>query len=208
MDKYKVVLPSSLSSPALDNCTTFCSHSSRLITFSGLSKDNCSGLSSLLNLISKDFRACSSPEIYLIRASSAILKKNTESDEQKVVLVGPSNLKYSARYFMVNDLTFVDNSTPGWTANPPNIARLTAVVEQRVKESAKAFVFDLLGNSSVRYEQFDGTTSLPYKSDGKFYLAGNVVISPENIFQKTVKSIVPIPGTVFDHATVTSLPVC
>ncbi len=103
-----------------------------------------------------------------------------------------SNLRYSARHFVDSDLSFGDISTPSWTANPPNIARLVAEVKQRVKDGAKAFVFDLLGNSSVRYEQFDGTTSLPYKSEGKFHLAGNVVISPDNIFQKTVESIVPI----------------
>ncbi len=108
------------------------------------------------------------------------------------MLAGASNLKYSARHFSDTDFTFVDVSTPGWTANPLNIARLAAEVEHRVKEGAKAFVFDLLGNSLVRYEQFDGTTSLPYKSEGKFHFAGDVVISPDKIFQKTVESIVPI----------------
>jgi hypothetical protein len=108
------------------------------------------------------------------------------------VLAGASNLKYSARHFSDTNFTFVDVSTPGWTANPLNIARLAAVVENRVKEGAKAFVFDLLGNSSVRYEQFDGTTSLPYKSEGKFHFAGDIVVSPDKIYQKTVESIVPI----------------
>ncbi len=76
MDTYKVVLPSSLSSAALDGCTTFCSQSSRPITFGRLSKDNCCELlSSLLNLISKDFRACSGPESYLARANSKMEKK-------------------------------------------------------------------------------------------------------------------------------------
>jgi hypothetical protein len=160
MDTYKVVLPSSLSSAALDGCTTFCSQSSRPITFGGLSKDNCCELlSSLLNLIFKDFRACSDPESYLVRVNSKLENKHTETGEQTVVLAGASNLKYSARHFSDTNFTFVDISTPGWTANPHNIARLTAEVEHRVKEGAKAFVFDLLGNSSVRYEQFDGTVA-------------------------------------------------
>ncbi len=71
-----------------------------------------------------------------------------------MVLAGASNLKYSARHFSDTDFTFVDVSTPGWTANPLNIARLAAEVEHRVKEGAKAFVFDLLGNSSVRMKFF------------------------------------------------------
>jgi hypothetical protein len=76
MDTYKVVLPSSLSSATLDSCTTFCTQSSRPITHAGLSKDNCCELlSSLLNSISTDFRACIDPEFYLARATAEIGKK-------------------------------------------------------------------------------------------------------------------------------------
>jgi hypothetical protein len=54
------------------------------------------------------------------------------------------------------------------------------------------FVFDLLGNSSVRFEQFDGTTSLPFKSNGRFHLGGKVTVTPNNIFKKVVENIIPV----------------
>jgi hypothetical protein len=57
---------------------------------------------------------------------------------------------------------------------PENIKKMVLSVEDRAKDSV-AFVFDLLGNSSVRFEQFDGTTSLPFKINGKFHLAGKIV---------------------------------
>jgi hypothetical protein len=66
-----------------------------------------------------------------------------------------------------------------------------STVEEAAKNSA-AFVFDLLGNSSVRFEQFDGTTSLPFKSNSKFHLAGKVVVTPPEIFKKVVENITPI----------------
>jgi hypothetical protein len=44
----------------------------------------------------------------------------------------------------------------------------------------------------VRFEQFDGTTALPYKSNGKYHLAGKVVVTPTEIFRKVVQGITPI----------------
>ncbi len=117
---------------------------------------------------------------------------NSETVGQNVILAGASKLKYSAKHFTDVNLTFRDISSPGCVANPNNIAGLCAEVEKGVKEGAKAFVFDLLGNSAIRYEQYDSTASLPYKSQGRFHLQGNVVISPPVVFQKTIDSIVPI----------------
>ncbi len=59
-------------------------------------------------------------------------------------------------------------------------------------ENASAFVFDLFGNSSVRFEQFDGSTSLPFKSQGGFHLGGKVIVSPPDIFKKTIAAVIPI----------------
>jgi hypothetical protein len=39
-------------------------------------------------------------------------------------------------------------------------------------------IFDLFSNSSYRFEQFDGTLSLPYKTNGKYQLARNIVACP------------------------------
>ncbi len=68
---------------------------------------------------------------------------------------------------------------------------MLATVEEKAKTST-AFVFDLLGNSSVRFEQFDSTTSLPFKSNGKYHLAGKVVTTSPEIFRKVVQAITPI----------------
>jgi hypothetical protein len=106
--------------------------------------------------------------------------------------MGSSNLKYSTPYFNDQSYTYVDKSVPGWMPTPDNITALRTSVRAHEAEKVSAFVFDLLGNSSVRYEQFDGSTSLPFKSQGKFHLGGNVVVSPPDIFKKTVASIIPI----------------
>jgi hypothetical protein len=58
---------------------------------------------------------------------------------------------------------------------------------------AKAFVFDLLGNSLVRFEQFDETTSLPYKSNGRLHLGGKIVTTPPDT--RHVVLIIKAKGT-------------
>jgi hypothetical protein len=87
MDNYKIVLPGSLLTRNLDNTVTFCSISSRPVTFKGLSKDHYSELlSTLLGCIYENFRACSRPEAYFGRAD--VVNNPSENCEQKVILVG------------------------------------------------------------------------------------------------------------------------
>jgi hypothetical protein len=108
------------------------------------------------------------------------------------VLIGSSNLKYSKPFFDDPAFTFVDRSVPGWMPTPENISTLRDSVRAFEAEKVSAFVFDLLGNSSVRFEQIDGSTSLPFKSQGKFHLGGNVVVSPADIFKKSITAVIPI----------------
>ncbi len=193
MDSYKVALPSALTSNSLDTCTTFCSNNSRPITFPGLSKDTCCELlSNLLACIFSNFRACSSPENLLVRTTDNSDCPQSETREQKVVLIGSSNLKYSTPYFNDTSFKYVDNSVPGWKPMPENIVAVRDNVRAHVAQHASAFVFDLLGNSSVRFEQFDGSLSLPFKSQGRFHLGGRVVTSPPDVLKKTISAIIPI----------------
>ncbi len=190
METYKVALPSDLTMRSLDHVVTFCSNSTRPVTFKGLSKDlQCELLGILLNLIFENFRACQRPEEYLVRAD--VEKLESENREQKVLLVGASNLSHSLPHFSDPSVSFIDITQPGWIASPENIKKLKEIIETTATNSV-GIVFDLLGNSSVRYEQFDGITALPFKSNGRFHLGGKVVTTPKDIFKKVVESVIPI----------------
>jgi hypothetical protein len=190
MDSYKLALPSTLKTRTLDRTVTFCSNNSHPVTCSGLSKDRCGELlGSLLNFLFENFQACSHPETYLVRADETF--KQSEKQGNTVMLVGASNLGQSIAHFSDPSLAFVGITVAGWTPCPENIKKMASTVEETAKNSA-AFVFDLLGNSSVRFEQFDGTTSLPLKSNGKYHLAGKVVTTSPEIFKKVVQAITPI----------------
>jgi hypothetical protein len=131
-----------------------------------------------------NFRACSSPKNFLVRTTEVRTCLRSETSEKKVVLMGSSNLKYSTPYFSDQSFTYVDNSVPGWMPTPENITSLRNSVRAYEAEKVSAFVFDLFGNSSVCFEQFDGSTSLPFKSQGKRHLGGNVVVSPPDTLKK------------------------
>jgi hypothetical protein len=176
MDSYKIALPSGLSSKGVDCCITFCTNSSRPIAFDGLSEDNCHELlSTMLNWNFTNFRACASPENYLARATIAE-ESNSKSGTgmQKVVLVGASNLNRSQSSFVDPSLVFSNKSVAGWTPVPENIRSLSDMIRQQQEQGAKAFVLNIFGNIGVRYEQYDSTTSLPFKSQGKFHLGGKL----------------------------------
>ncbi len=45
-------------------------------------------------------------------------------------------------------------------------------------------IMDLYGNLAYRFEQFDGSLSLPFKSNGRYHLAGNIVVCSNTIFKR------------------------
>jgi lysophospholipase L1-like esterase len=193
MDTYKVALPSSLNSTVLDTVTTFCTNNSRPVAFPGLPKDICGELlGNLLETIFNNFRACQSPENLLVRATSANIGHDAETGLQRVVIAGASNLKHSVAYFCDPDLEFLDLSSPEWVPTTGNVLDLKEKILFHKSRKVSAFVFDLFGNSSVRFEQFDGSTALPFKSHRKYHLGGDVLVTPQNVFKKTVENIMPI----------------
>jgi hypothetical protein len=88
-------------------------------------------------------------------------------------------------------MTFANTTTVGWMATDENVKKLTALIESHSQET-DAYVFDLLGNSSVRFKQADGTTALPFKSNGRYHLGGDVVVTPPDIFAEVIKKVIPL----------------
>jgi hypothetical protein len=190
MESYKVLVPSSLQCRTLDKPLTFCSSSSRPVTFLGLPKDRCDELlGSLLNTVFANFRACSRPEEFLARAAENT--KKSETSEQKIILIGASNLFRANRHFDDPEFIFENHSVPGWTPTNENVKKLSETVSDKAKGNV-ALVFDILGNSSIRFEQYDGTTALPFKSNGKFHLGGKITTTPLGIFKKVIELVLPI----------------
>jgi hypothetical protein len=194
MDAYKIALPMSLTSVALDSSVTFCSINSRPITYNGLSKDKCTELlSSLLHWLFTFFRACASPESFLARAKSAPTQSiPSENGERKVALAGGSNMKHCVSHFAATGVSVTDICSPGWTPTVDNVAMLAEKIKAAASNGLNGIVLDLFGNIALRFEQFDGSSALPYKSTGTFHLCGKVVCCSVEQFRKIVISVSPI----------------
>jgi hypothetical protein len=111
--------------------------------------------------------------------------------EQRIVLVGASNLGHSVPHFAGTDLAFVPVVKPGWVVTVVNVVELAGIVKG-LAPTASMFLFDLFGNSSVCFEQFEGTTALPFRSNGKYRLGGKVVVAPSDIFRRVVENVIPV----------------
>ncbi len=90
----------------------------------------------------------------------------------------------------------INLTVPGWVASPEKIVaaceKITGLLKSNPQGESPLFVMDLFGNSTFRYEQFDSSFSLPFKSGGKYHLEGNIVLSTPQQFKKISEQIVPI----------------
>ncbi len=97
-------------------------------------------------------------------------------------------------HFAAPNMNFDDFTKPGWQATADNVANLASEVQHKC-ESTTAFVFNILGNGSVRFEQYDGTYALPFKSQGSYHLGGKVVTTPPPppaTLKKLVENMLPV----------------
>jgi hypothetical protein len=143
--------------------------------------------------------------------------------EEKVILLGASNLGRCAARLRALGNTVVDLTQPGWIASKANVDKLLGELDKIPCNEKTILVYDLYGNSTFRFEQFDGSLSMPFNSSGKYHMAGNIVVCPLQVFRKifentsallvrhkTVRSIIipPLPRYLFtgccmkpDHST-------
>jgi hypothetical protein len=122
MDSYKITVPSSLSEQCIFTSMTFCLVSTRPATLRRLPKDNLSVLvHSLVETVHRCFKTCASPENFLARDTVAVASDNCE---QKVVLLGASNLGCCALRLQKQGKQVIDLTQPGWLASKENIEAL------------------------------------------------------------------------------------
>jgi hypothetical protein len=165
---------------------TFCSVSSRPATLNGLPKDNLDELvRTLLDTVHRDFQTCAHPENFLARELQTV---GSNTSTQKVILLGASNIGHCADRLRREGFEVIDLSSPGWLATPENIELLLGKIGKITCGTGDTLILDLFGNLSYRFEQFDGSISLPYKSKGRYHLAGKVVTCPLQTFKKVLET--------------------
>jgi hypothetical protein len=190
MDSYKISVPASLSEQCPVFSMTFCSASTRPATLRGLPKDNLSVLvRTLVETVHRCLQTCASPENFLERDTLTVASDNLE---QKVILLGASNLGHCAQRLRKSGKSVTDLTQPGWIASNENIATMMEKLRDIGCTETSTLVFDLLGNSSYRFEQFDGTFSMPFRQAGRHHLAGKIAACPLPSYKRILENTVPV----------------
>jgi hypothetical protein len=156
----------------------------------------------LINLLQQNFTIATCPEGILPRALPMIADPK---DGKHIVCIGSSIIKQTIPYLKALGYSVTDLSRPGWLATPDNIASLIVQLANIKLAPGFAVVFDLLGNTSHRYEQFDGMQSLPQNEGGRYHMPGPVVMCEPETYRKIVKTLGPILLSAQD-ATKVSVP--
>jgi hypothetical protein len=156
----------------------------------------------LISQLQKNFTIAVCPEGILPRALPMIVDPK---DGKHIVCIGSSIIKQTIPYLKALGYSVTDLSRPGWLATPDNIASLIAQLADIKLAPGFAVVFDLLGNASHRYEQFDGTQSLPQKEGGRYHMLGPVATCEPETYRKIVKTLGPVLLSAQD-ATKVSVP--
>jgi hypothetical protein len=70
---------------------------------------------------------------------------------------------------------------------------------------SSTLVFDLIGNSSFRFEQFDGSLLIPFKHAGRYHLARKIAACPLPVYKRILENTVLVL-TVHQQAKVVIVP--
>jgi hypothetical protein len=106
-----------------------------------------------------------------------------EALEQKIVLIGASNLNPCANHLEQAGYKVDNLCMPGWIASPDSIAKMSERVENANCNENYIYILDLPSNS-YHFEQFDGSISLSVKLGKKYHLPGYIKTCPLGAFKK------------------------
>jgi len=166
------------------------------ITFSSASScpdsvfgPSCKAVEELLLAISqvlnRDFQSNLASELNLPRGH--VVSEGVK--DPHIVLVGGSHLHYTAPHLKTLGATVTDLSVPGWVSNVRNGQNLMDRVRGSELPPNAVFVFDILGNSSARFKQEDGGSSLPIKLNGSFHLLGELEMMQHDHLEQALSPI-------------------
>jgi hypothetical protein len=82
-----------------------------------------------------------------------------------------------------------DLTKPGWIANTANSQRVMHEATGSEIPEGSIIILDVLGNSSVRFEQADDSCSLPVKVNGSWHLLGKVKVMEDEQVEKCLFTV-------------------
>jgi hypothetical protein len=119
--------------------------------------------------------------------------ENVTNDNNKhLVIIGASNMKRLVLLFLASEYTVTDLTVPSWLATPDNVTALLEKLESLSLSPGYTLVMELFGNSTYRFEQFDGTMALPFKYGNGYHMEGRIGVCDDESFLRLLHSLEPL----------------
>jgi hypothetical protein len=154
-------------------------------------------LRSLIENLNRDFSANLNPDIIIAESWAGTGTEeitdppedsNMENPDSKkhIVLVGGSNMKRLVPLFNAAGYHVTDLSAPSWLATDENIEYISSMLNSLSLDPGYILVAEMLGNSTYRYQQFDGTMALPFKTNQGYHMGGKIGVCSDESLLHTV----------------------
>jgi hypothetical protein len=149
-------------------------------------------LRTLLQVLSRDFSVNYTADLMLARGWVGTGDTAAENKElnirvsKNVVLIGASNMRRLVPILQANGFAVTDLSSPGWLATEENVSALIRSMSTLHLEPGFFVVMELFGNSTVRYKQFDGSLSLPFKDSSGYHMGGPITVVEDSVFRRLI----------------------
>jgi len=193
-ESYTVLLPASLDAHAQMLPHTYVTRSSRPLILKGTDKGfQTELLNALAETLGRDFQI---PVGIGSNPVNATEKASVKGTIRRIILVGASNLHKVAQHLGGQGYDIVNLCVPGWMASPTSITNMCSQLSEVPMDDETAIVFDVFGNSTFRFENWDGSIFMPMKMGGGYHLAGDVTVCTDSIFAKQIEAVLPLLGAV------------
>jgi hypothetical protein len=159
-------------------------------------------LKTLINTLNRDFSTNLDVEKILKNSWAADNTGQIDGDtdmeaeapptNKHIVLVGASNMKKLVPLLMASGYTVTDLTRASWMATPENITHIVECINSLSLDPGFTLVMELFGNSTFRYEQFDGTRALPFKHGNCYHMEGKIGVCDDESFLRLLGNAKPI----------------
>jgi len=137
---------------------------------------------SLVGTLHCKFGILANPGDILLRepAGSEAAKETTDTPDT-ILILGASHARHLATALRDKGLNVIDLSVPGWTPTAANVEKLVEEIRKVGNTTRMVAVCDMISNVSFRYEDGEGSSSVPFKSAGTYHMGGKVVLSNKEV---------------------------
>ena len=190
---YNLAFPRDLNcqSPLVPLC--FKTNSSRPVRLVGLDRKTANELvRALIVCLNNDLHLGVELEIDHLLVPKKFTDLGTKDTVDSLVIVGASHMKRTCAVLRILGHNVYDICTPGWVATPPNVAKVRNQISEAELGAKTPIVLDLFSNSVYRFVDYDGTLSMPRKTQTGYHLLGEVTLCENSSISRTMDNLEPL----------------